>query len=228
MAFHVPFNQRASARHNQQTPQPVYIGFDVPAAPPRRAFNWWGFNGLWLSIASLFTAGFMSPVPLLISLVGLRRPGKKMAAVGTFTSLAGIALATTIVFGTLAAKNARMEQIRVRQYNKAVAKQVLETKKLLVVAGEEIEAFQNENEGSFPSDIDANLLVIKHVDPWGESLRFDLEKDHGVLRSAGPDQDFYTRDDVSVKIKGRVADTTPLLPVDQADADQSEVGETTN
>jgi len=29
------------------------------------------------------------------------------------------------------------------------------------------------------------MLVIKHIDPWGEELRFDLKKDHGIVRSAG-------------------------------------------
>ena len=71
MAFHVPFNQRKS----NQRRGPVYIGFD----PPRRKFNWWGLHGLWMSLASLLTLGFTSPVPLLISLNGLRK--KKLSLI---------------------------------------------------------------------------------------------------------------------------------------------------
>ena len=66
-----------------------------------------------------------------------------------------------------------------------------------------------------PNDIDANMVVIKHIDPWGESLRFDLEVDHGVIRSAGPDKKFDTRDDVKVSIDGKATDRTTLLTFDE-------------
>lgn len=215
MAFHVPFNQRASARRRHQ-PQPIYIGFDVPQPrPPRPAFNWWGFNGMWMSFASLLSAGFLSPVPLLISLVGLRRPGKKMATVGTLTSLAGVALAVTIAVGSTMAHRQHVSARQAAHYNRVVKKQIIETEKMLVVAGDEIVEYRDDTNGELPSDIDGCMLVIKHVDPWGKSLRFELEKDHGVLRSAGPDQDFDTKDDIAVKIEGEVIDAEPLLPLDE-------------
>ncbi len=90
MAFHIPFEHR---QRNRQQYGPIYIGFDVPARRPRRQFNWWGFHGLWLSLASFLTAGLLSPIPLLISLIGLRKgPGRKMAAAGTIFSVLGTGL----------------------------------------------------------------------------------------------------------------------------------------
>jgi hypothetical protein len=211
MAFHVPFEHRAAAR--QQT-GPIYIGFEIPQ-PPRKKFNWWGFNGMWMSFASLLTAGFLSPVPLLISLVGLRRPGKKMATVGTLVSLAGVALATTIVMSGIAAHNHHAQQRQARHYQRTVKKQIVETEGLLTTASEEIIQDRDKNNGELPNDIDANMIVIKHVDSWGESLRFDLEVDHGVVRSAGPDKEFDTKDDLTKTIKGKTSDRATLLSLDE-------------
>ncbi len=208
MAFHIPFNQRHSAPRRE----PIYIGFDVPAARPRRNFNWWGFNGMWMSFASLMTAGFFSPIPLLISLVGLRRPGKKMAVVGTLTSLVGIGIAVAIVFGSIAAHNHQAQQRKAAKYQKVVQKQVQETQSLLAIASEELIEYRDNNNGELPDDIDANILVLKHVDPWGESLRVDAKADHVVVRSAGPDSRFDTNDDVTTKISGKT-EHTALLPV---------------
>ena len=214
MAFHIPFSQRHSARHSR----PIYIGFEAPPAPqaPRRKFNWWGFNGMWMSFASLLTAGFLSPIPLLVSLKGLRRPGKKMAAVGMLTSFAGMGLATAIVLAGIAAHRNYDHQRHMEHVNRMVKKQVAETRSLLALATDEIAEFRDGNAGELPNDIDANMLVIKHVDPWGESLRFDAEVDHALVRSAGPDRSFNTSDDVIEKVNGKT-ERTSLLPVNKAE-----------
>jgi len=206
MAFHVPFNQRASA---QSQAVPVYIGFDFPQRP-RKKFNWWGFNGMWMSFASLLTAGFFSPVPLLVSLIGLRRPGKKMATVGTLVSFVGIAIASTCSLGLIAAHNHRQDKIQ----NRVVKRQVAETEHLLEIAAVEILEYRVLNDGKLPSDLDGSTLVVEHEDAWGESLRFEPEDDRGVIRSSGPDKEFYTSDDLTFDVDGET-DTQPLLPVDQ-------------
>lgn len=215
MAFHIPFNQRASA---QVRPEPIYIGFEVihPQIVPQRVyrqFNWWGFNGMWMAFASLLTAGILSPIPLLISLVGLRRPGKKMATVGTVVSLAGVAMATVLIVGSASAHHHHQSARRAAFHHRVEVKQIAETKQLLTIAGKEILDYRDSNDGYLPADIDGNMLVIKYIDPWDESLRFDYETNHGVVRSAGPDQQFDTDDDVTVAVKGNT-DRQPLLPMD--------------
>ena len=207
MAFHIPFNQRASA---QQPPTPIYIGFEVQR-PPRKKFNWWGFNGMWMSVASLASAGFLSPVPLLISLVGLRRPGKKMASVGTFVSFAGIALATTIVLGTIFAHNHQIESRRTAHRNHVIKKQSVETKALMALAAEDI--IDAKASSQLPSDLRANELVVGYIDPWGESLRFDMEAEGGNIRSAGPDVEFNTSDDLTIWVDGETEKKQLLLDV---------------
>lgn len=207
MAFHVPFHQRSSSGGRS----PVYIGFD----PPRRKFNWWGFNGLWLSIMSLLTLGFTSPVPLLISLNGLRKKKgpRKAAAAGTLLSLLGVGIAGTIVAVTITAQH-RDHQRRIESQNaRIVAKQKTETKRLIAIATEELQTYRDSHNGQWPSIIDSNMLVIKHVDPWGESLRFDGHGDHAILRSAGPDKKFESTDDVTVELKGKTESSNRLLPL---------------
>lgn len=199
MSFHVPFNQRPSGRNS--LPGPIYIGFEVPAERPRSSrFNWWGFHGLWMSFGSLLTAGFLSPIPLLISLIGLRRPGRVMASIGTVVSLLGTLLATSISWNVYQQAQVFAEQRQKAEVAALNRENVNKTNVLLGLASAEIEQYQQEHEGEFPSDMDGNLLVIKYVDPWGESLRFDRERDHSSIRSAGPDGHFYTDDDVTLRL----------------------------
>lgn len=207
MPFHVPFNQRHSGRRRG----PVYIGFD----PPRRKFNWWGFNGLWMSMASLLTLGFTSPVPLLISLNGLRKKKgpRKAAVAGTFFSLLGVGIAGTIVAVTIAAGHSDHQRRIESKKARVVAQQKFETKQLLADAANELESYRDSHDGLLPSIIDSNMLVIKHIDPWGESLRFDGLGDHAIVRSAGPDKKFESNDDLMTKLEGETECANQLLPL---------------
>lgn len=207
MATHVPFNQRPSGRRRG----PIYIGFD----PPRRKFNWWGISGLWMSMISLLTLGFTSPVPLLISLNGLRKSKgpRKAAVAGTALSVLGIGIAGTIVAVTIAAGHREHQRRIETQQARVVAKQNSETRRLIAVAAGELETYRDSHDGQLPSIIDSNMLVIKHVDPWGESLRFDGHGDHAIIRSAGPDKEFESNDDVTVKLDGKTESGNLLLPL---------------
>ncbi|MDA7858709.1 hypothetical protein N9B05_02725 [Mariniblastus sp.] len=212
MAFHTPFNQRASAK---QQATPVYIGFQ-PVRREKRKFNWWGFNGMWLAFGSLLTAGFASPIPLLISLNGLRRPGKAMASIGTLVSLGGVVMATSIVLLISNAHHHRVHSKEVAQRNKIVKKQAKETGVLLAVAANKVKTFRKEAGDIADFDIEANMLIVEHIDPWGESLRFDATPDSGLVRSAGPDKTFNSEDDITLalspkpKSDSRVASHTSL------------------
>ncbi|MDA7880249.1 hypothetical protein N9A76_02225 [Mariniblastus sp.] len=212
MAFHTPFNQRASAK---QQATPVYIGFQ-PVRREKRKFNWWGFNGMWLAFGSLLTAGFASPIPLLISLNGLRRPGKAMASIGTLVSLGGVVMATSIVLLISNAHHHRVHSKEVAQRNKIVKKQAKETGVLLAVAANKVKTFRKEAGDTADFDIEANMLIVEHTDPWGESLRFDATPDSGLVRSAGPDKTFNSEDDITLalspkpKSDSRVASHTSL------------------
>jgi hypothetical protein len=113
------------------------------------------------------------------------------------------------VFGSIAAHNHRLESRRTAHYNRVVKKQIAETNAMIALAADEIVEYRESN-GEFPSDIEANVLVLKHVDPWNESLRFDMKADGGTIRSAGPDGTFDTRDDVTAELNGETGKTILL------------------
>ena len=195
MSFHTPFHQRASNRTHYGT---IYI--DQPPAPPKRYFNWWGFNGMCLSFLSLLTLGVLSPLSLLLSLIGLRRQGKGMAAVGTMTSLLGIAIITTITLTAVNARHQRLQNIALREQAQVNAVKIQKTQTLLAQAYDDMVEYRGQHEGYLPADIEGNMLVVGYSDPWGQALRYEPEAGFALLRSAGPDQEFLSPDDLLKKV----------------------------
>ena len=221
MAIHVPFSKRPSGR---QQAQPVYIGFE----PPRRKrpkFNWWGFNGLFLFFGSL---GILSPIALLVSLMGLRRRPRKMAVAGTALSLIGTAVMAAGII-SVATHAQQMERQRVSaRYQHQIAGQVEEAKTILAFAADEFEDYRDENDGQLPCDLDGCALAIKTIDPWEKEIMYNVDQDMATLRSAGPDGDFFTGDDVTYDIEGDTQQQT-LLPVDEAlDGENDTITESDN
>jgi hypothetical protein len=195
MAFHIPFEHRHRG-------QPIYIGFDVPAVP-RRRWNPWGFFGFGLSLFAFLTAGFLSPLALVLNLIGLRREPRGLARAGTVLSLIGCTVAGGVVLLAVnAEKDYRSRQQR--QLDQILNVELAQrTSRTLQQAEAEFREFASVNAGQLPTWIDANMVAIKHKDGWGESLRFDVEKDGAKLRSAGPDHQFDTGDDLLLKVDGQ-------------------------
>ena len=208
MAIHVPFSQRPSGRRHRQPP--IYIGFEQPRRRKRGRFNWWGFNSILFFFLSL---GLLAPFTLLMGLAGLRRRPRKMAVAGTLFSLIGVGLMATVMISVVDQANHVKRQRFAAEQNRIIAVQVVEGEQLLAFAATEFEQYRDDHEGRLPADIDGNSLAIKHVDPWGELLRYEVEPKLAVLRSAGPDGDFYTGDDLTYEIEGET-DRQPLLPID--------------
>ena len=209
MAFHVPFSQRPSGR---QQSQPIYIGFE----PPRRKrpkFNWWGFNGIFLFFLSL---GFLSPVTLLISMMGLRRKPRKMAVVGTGLSLIGVLVMAGLIFQATHHHRQHMHRKMMVKQRRAIAKQVEQGKALLAFAAEEFEGFRDSHDGKLPCDLDGCALALKHVDPWKSEIMYEVDQDSAGLRSAGPDKQFFTPDDLTYRIEGET-EMQLLLPVEDGE-----------
>lgn len=194
MPYHIPFEHRR--------PQPVYIGFDA-SLRPKRKFNWWGFWGLLMSMGSFLTAGFTSPLALLISLNGMRKVKgpRKAASVGTVFSLLGIMLAGTIVTFAVNEEASHRQRRMERKLQREVAAQVEETQVAIAIAEREMDEFR-EDTGYLPDGIDGNMLMLKHTDAWGTEIRYDAEAVPATLRSAGPDQVYNTDDDVTSEVEG--------------------------
>ena len=212
MAFHVPFSQRPSGR---QQSQPVYIGFG-PSRRKRPKFNWWGFNGLFLFFLSL---GVLSPVALLISMMGLRRNPRKMAVAGTMLSLVGTLIIGGVVFHAVQHHQKYKHRKMMARQQRVVAQQVERGSALLAFAAEEFEEFRDDHEGKLPCDLDGCALALKHVEPWKNEIMYEVDQDAAGLRSAGPDGKFFTPDDLKYRIEGET-ELQPLLPI--ADGEMAE------
>lgn len=199
MPYHIPFEHR-------RRQQPVYIGFNANQRP-RKKFNWWGFWGLLMSLGSFLTAGFASPLALLVSLVGLRKKKgpRKAAAAGSIFSILGIMLAGTIVNFAINEEHALRQSMYERQHQQEVMAQVEETQVAIAIAERELDEFR-EDTGYLPNGIDGNMLMLKHTDAWGKEIRYDAETLPTTLRSAGPDQAYNTDDDVTSEVDGELED----------------------
>lgn len=194
MAFHIPFEHRRCG-------QPVYIGFNTPPRRPR--FNWWAFFGFPFSILSLFTVGILSPIALVMNLIALRKGPRRLATAGTVISLVGVGLLTTVALVASSAGVRAHRQRQAAEWNREVQKQTVRTEGMLDQVAGEFEDWRNKNSGELPGWVDANMVALGYQDPWGQGLRFDAEGDHAILRSAGPDSQFDTGDDVTRRIEGK-------------------------
>ncbi len=222
MPYHVPFNQR---NRKPGAEPPVYIGFDHPAgkpsyyrplphqqmrpiyysgqmAPVRRRFNGSGFTGLLLSILSPFTAFLLAPVALLFSLRGLRRAPRGMAFFGTMFSLVG-----TAILGFAIMSGVQSHQRQKTAHLRAHAQRVLHEQKSITTASLESAAnellkYRELNDGLLPDGVQGNVITIQFADAWKKELRYEPGEKQAMIRSAGPDGKFETKDDMVTSVKG--------------------------
>ena len=215
MAFHIPFEHRQTGTAGS----PIYIGFDAPVNSTsgyrRRSgnWNWWAFFGFPLSLFSLvFTVGLLSPVALVLNLVGLRQRPRRLATAGTVISLIGTGIIAALAIGGVASE---MQDQRLREHATTqvrIEKEAAQTKATIGVATAELVSYSENNDGYLPTDIDACILMLKHEDAWGESLRYDEKIKQGLIRSAGPDRIFDNDDDIIESVEGKTF-RQALLPV---------------
>lgn len=165
-----------------------YIGDDQPARPqPRRGWNIFGLLGLLTSILGIFTLGLASPFGLLLSLIGLTGRPRGAAKVGVF--LGGLGTAVLALFGYMIFAGASALDNNAKSAH---------TQNALQEATARIVQFHVE-EGKLPEGIEGNKLFIAndYRDAWGTELRYEPAEDNTFqVRSAGPDRQFDTRDDL--------------------------------
>lgn len=161
---------------------------DKSLRPPVNSLGIWGF---FVSLFGLvFTLGAISPIGLLLSMLGMLYPRRGFAVAGLIVGMIGTGLITAIVgTATIAAEAYHHYAHEVPQIEQTLAKLddaivVIETKR--------------SEQGELPGGVDGNKLVLPITDAWEQSLRYEPE-DSGssyAVRSAGPDQQFDTADDL--------------------------------
>lgn len=202
MAYHIPFEHRRRP--------PVYIGFDVAARSPRPKFNWWGFGGL---MTFLLSFGVLSPIALIMSAIGLRRPRRGLAVVGTVLSLIGTGVIALGIAAGVHDHNQRMAHVHQRQHARLIKTQVADCRQILASAEKDIEEFKAENDGLLPSEYSGMLMMVTHKDSWKNELRYEVGDAYSLIRSAGPDGEFDNDDDVTRRVIGKAQQHT-LIPID--------------
>lgn len=197
MPYHIPFSQR----NRQVLPGPIYIGFDQPVSIQKRKgrFNWAAFVGFLLALISPLTLFLAAPLALLFSLFGLRRAPRKMATVATVLSLAGTGVLTLFVLGS----------VRHHHHVQHVArnhKQINETRVILEQARASIADWRDQHGNHVPDLALGMDMTVAWRDAWERELYYEPVKEGCVVRSAGPDGKFRTRDDVTCRVEGLPGD----------------------
>jgi hypothetical protein len=205
MRCHVPF------AHRHRPPGPIYIGFEQPVSIQRRKrrFNWAGFTGLLLALVSPLTLFLAAPFALVLCLVGLRRAPRGMAVVGLMLSLAATTVLSLGIVG-VAHHRAGVHQQHLRHVA-AIRNQPLiaETRTILGDVQKELREYRDDNQNYLPGLEEGMMITVNYLDGWDRELFYEPVDDGCLVRSAGPDGEFHTGDDVVASVAGKV-DNGPI------------------
>ena len=204
MRYHVPFSQR----NQTNPPGPIFIGFEQPVSIQRRKgpFNWSGFIGLMLVLVSPLTFFLLAPIALLFSVIGLRRSPRGMAVTGTVLSLAATSVLSLMIFGVVHHQNRDYQ----RHHDRVVAAQnrskIAETMNTMKSAEARLIVYRDEHKNYLPELAEGMDMTVQFRDGWQRELFYEPVENGCVIRSAGPDGKFQTRDDLTCKLTGTPGD----------------------
>lgn len=152
--------------------------------------NGLGIAGFTVSLFGLlFTLGLLCPVGLVLSFFGLFSKRRGFAIAGIVLGSIGSAMVAVGVASVVVAASA------VHHYSVEVPR-VEQTHEVLHVAAIEIEQYR-QTHGRLPDGIEGNKLVLQYVDAYGNEVRYEPEEQNQYgIRSAGPDGEFDTTDDL--------------------------------
>jgi hypothetical protein len=145
--------------------------------------------GFITSLIGVLTCGVISPIGLLLSLIGLTKRPRGFAAAGAVLGVVGtiflIAMGFGIVAGFLGLKKG-LETIAeyegVRQNAAQPAYDAIDK--------------QRQANDALPADAEGNRLVQTYKDTWGTPLKYERVGETFALVSAGKDTKFGTEDDL--------------------------------
>ena len=157
--------------------------------PPKPPTNGFGVAGFTVGILGLFTFGLLSPIGLILSFIGLFKKPRGFAAAGFAMSLVGVGfIGTVTALPFVAHRHHQMAQVH--EANQQVTRNAIRS------AISEIEHSQQTGPSKTIDGFQGNAVTVQYRDAWGNELRFDERDDGFAVRSAGPDQNFDTADDL--------------------------------
>jgi hypothetical protein len=153
-----------------------------PPPPLRSQTNGLGIAGFVVSLVGFVTCGVISPIALILSLIALKKEPRGFAIAGTVIGGLGTLLLAAMVVMVVALPEVKLG---------------IETGFDLAEANAIIEEYRQEND-ALPSEEEGNDLIAGLDDAWGNPLRYELDGERHVIRSAGADGEFDTNDDITV------------------------------
>jgi hypothetical protein len=192
MAYHIPFAHRRRGC-------PVYIGFEEPMVivRPKRPFNGWGLASF---LTLILSVGILSPLAFLLGLFGMRRSPRTLA---TFSTVVSGAITALMALGITAAVHDHKDRMARREHARWMERQaenVKTTQRIIGKAEDELLNYQTTHEGQLPAEYDGMLLTVTHADAWKNPLRYEIGSGNYYIRSAGPDEQYETGDDIRHRI----------------------------
>ena len=157
--------------------------------PPKAPTNGFGVAGFTVGILGLFTFGLLSPIGLILSFIGLFKKPKGFAAAGFAMSLVGVSFIGTVTALPFVAHR-HHQMARADKANQQVTRNAIRNAVI------EIEHSQQTLPSKNIDGFQGNAVTVQYRDAWGNELRFDERNDGFAVRSAGPDQNFDTADDL--------------------------------
>jgi len=156
--------------------------------PPKPPTNGWGTAGFIFSLLGIFTGGLLSPIGLLLSFFGLFKRPRGFAATGFVISLLGVGFVASMVAMPVLVHRHQIVRRQIHEQNR-------QTMQIMDRAIKEVRTVFVSTQGHLDG-YDGNAITVQHKDAWGTELRYDEREEGFAIRSAGPDRDFDTRDDL--------------------------------
>jgi hypothetical protein len=150
--------------------------------------NGLGIAGFVLSILGVLTCGMLTVLSLPLSLIALAKRPRGFAIAGTVISLVGVALFASIGWGLFNLYILGRDTITEIQG-------IANTQNEIRAVQNDIENYRQEH-NTLPDGIEGNKLAVVHNDGWGTALKYETIEGGYLIRSAGPDKQFDTADDV--------------------------------
>lgn len=157
-----------------------------PPPPLKSQTNGLGIAGFVVSLVGLCTC-VTFPVGLVMSLVALKKHPKGFAIAGAIIGGVGTLLLVAGLVVYFAVPD---------------IKYTFETVFVMAEATTIIEEYRRTND-ALPTENEGNELLQDLEDGWGNPLRYELDGERYVIRSAGPDGRFSTDDDILPTMMGR-------------------------
>lgn len=208
--------------YSSRREEPFYIGFDDEAQTKQKkksngfgtAATFFGFLGLLTSIvtvpfliSTMYANGYVDRPPISVQLaapfffvffaalavifgaIGIFKKPRFLAFVGGTMGLLVVAGAMGWTSHVIDSNHRRDRAIEDRWSQSHTQRQIEFARKT-------IEAYRAKN-GIFPDGLEGNRMTIETKDSWNTELRYELVENGFTIRSAGPDQEFESGDDVT-------------------------------